>query len=124
LEGSPHHFTEFGLDWIYLVGLPHGVCESCGGQVVALSNPELLFDLIARIILERKRPIHGSEIRFLRGLIGWTQDRLATEIGKGRVAIARWEGGESRFRPRPTSRCGSCGSTPTWSRSKRTGDPA
>jgi YgiT-type zinc finger domain-containing protein len=98
LEG-PYHFTESGLDWIYLVGLPHGVCETCGDHVVSLPNPELLFDLIARVILERKRPLHGSEIRFLRGLIGWTQSRLATEIGKGRVAIARWESGEKQVPP-------------------------
>jgi hypothetical protein len=45
------------------------------------------------------QPIHGSEVRFLRGLIGWTQGRSATEIGKGRVAIARWESGEEQVPP-------------------------
>jgi transcriptional regulator with XRE-family HTH domain len=94
-----YHFTESGLDWVYLIGVEHGCCTACGDDVVVLPYPEQLLDLITRIVLERKGSLHGKEIRFLRSLIGWTQERLGAEIGRGRVMVARWEAGDAQIVP-------------------------
>lgn len=91
-----YHFTECGLDWVYLEGVEHGFCPDCDDDVVELPAPEDLLALIAKWILEQKRPLHPKEIRFLRSLVGWSQDNLAVAMGLQRLAITRWESGKAQ----------------------------
>jgi putative zinc finger/helix-turn-helix YgiT family protein len=91
-----YHFTESGLDWVYLKGVLHGHCDDCDDDVVELPNPGDLLELIAQTILTAERPIHATEIRFLRGLIGWSQENLGAALGLQRLAITRWETGKAK----------------------------
>jgi DNA-binding transcriptional regulator YiaG len=95
---GPYRFTESGLDWVYLLGVRHGRCDDCKDHVVVLPEPEMLFAEIAKRIMQNSGPLRPAEIRFLRRLVGWSQDNLAVAMGVERVTVARWEGGtEPRF---------------------------
>ena len=96
---GPYHFTESGLDWVYLVGVVHGRCEDCDDVVIDLPDPEALFEVIAKLIVEAERPVHPKEIRFLRSLVGWSQENLAVHMGLTRPTIARWELGDGPKQP-------------------------
>jgi DNA-binding transcriptional regulator YiaG len=81
------------------VGVVHGRCEDCEDEVVDLAEPEALFEVIAKSIVQAERPIHPKEIRFLRSLVGWSQENLAVSLGLTRLTIARWETGEGPKQP-------------------------
>ena len=40
--------------------------------------------------------MQANEIKTLRDLLGWTQDRLAEELGVQRTAVALWETGRNK----------------------------
>ena len=92
VEGR-YHYTQCGLDWIYLDGVEQVRCGACDESFVSIPNEESLLELIAKMVLVNMRPLQAQEIRFLRGLIGWTQEKLATEIGVQRLAVVKWEAG-------------------------------
>ena len=88
---GPYHYTQCGLDGVFLHGVDHMECLECGESYVSIPNESRLLETIAKSILAADNPLGGQHIRFLRGLVGWTQDRLAAELGRSRVAVARWE---------------------------------
>ena len=47
----------------------------------------------------REVGVSSADIRSLRSHLGWTQARLAREIGTDAVTVSRWERGKSRPRP-------------------------
>lgn len=92
-----YHYTQCGLDWVYLDGVKQARCDACDDSFAAIPNEEHLLELIAKMVLANMRPLQAQEIRFLRGLIGWTQEKLATEIGVQRLAVVKWEAGTANL---------------------------
>lgn len=88
-EGE-HHYTECGLDNVYLEGV--GVCNcSCGEQFVSIPAMPELHSLIGEFILKKKSLLNGKEVRFLRKNIGLTATKLSKIIGVDNATISRWE---------------------------------
>ena len=97
---GPYQYAQSGLDWVRLEGVEHVECQHCHEVTVTIPNESRLLELIAKTIIEADRPLGSKEIRFLRGLIGWTQDKLGASVGKQRLAVARWES-DPKHRPGP-----------------------
>ncbi len=85
-----YHYTDSGLDNIYLVngfeehGTPYG-------RAVSIEDMEGLHDTIGRRIIEGSAPLSGKELRFLRHELDLSQKRLAQLLGVSDQTVARME---------------------------------
>lgn len=85
------HYVQCGLDYVYLTNgfevkeTPYG----CGYRIHAIDE---LHEAIALDITQSNRPIRGQELKFLRSMLGLSQEALGHIISKSRAAVARWEG--------------------------------
>jgi len=86
---EPLHYTACGLDNIYLAsGFTRKVV---GGETyVSVNDAEDLHEAIA-MTLARKKLLSGSEIRFLRKYLEYTQSDLGDWLGVSDQSIARYE---------------------------------
>ncbi len=87
---QPYHYTECGLDYVYLAD-GYTVHETGYGPAVEVHNAVELNRKIAREIVRRQGPLTGQEVRFLRGLMDLTQQELGALLGKDAQSVARWE---------------------------------
>lgn len=97
-----HHYTESGLDNVWLQG---GVAhrETSYGQGVAIDDVDGLNAAIADWIVERKSYWRGREIKFLRKRLNLSQRGLADLLGYSDQQVRRWENDVAEM-PNPASR--------------------
>ena len=97
-----HHYTESGLDNVWLHG---GVSrqETPYGAGVAIENVDELNAAIANWIVERKSYWHGRELKFLRKRLNLSQKALADLLGYSDQQVRRWENDAAEM-PSPASR--------------------
>ena len=93
-----YHYTESGLDYVWLTG--GFVREETGyGPAVMVENATKLDHAIAVSAIRYRRHLTGQEVRFLRGLMDMTQEALADLLGKDVQSIARWERSKTNIPP-------------------------
>jgi DNA-binding transcriptional regulator YiaG len=91
-KGAPYHYTECGLDYIYLVnGFKY--VETPRGKGVVIEDVEGLHRAIGMVLVEERKDLTGEEFRFLRHELNMTQLHLASVIGVDVQSVARWEKG-------------------------------
>lgn len=85
-----YHYTESGLDNIYLEDIIVYYCE-CGE--FCTNTPEIieLQTLIGKLIVQKTTPLNGKEIVFLRKNIGFNAIKFAENIGIDKSTLSRWE---------------------------------
>ncbi len=79
-----------GLESVVVHNLPAPVCADCGSVVVSGGILEPIGVIIATEMLKQSR-LDASEVRYLRKLIGDTQEKFAVGLGTTRVTVTRWE---------------------------------
>jgi putative zinc finger/helix-turn-helix YgiT family protein len=89
---AKYHYTESGLDNIYLAGVENYFC-SCGETSVSIPSIMDLHDLIGRGIVNKNTLLTGKEIKFLRKNIGMSGKIFAKTIGIDHATLSRWENG-------------------------------
>ncbi|MCL2829735.1 MAG: transcriptional regulator [Betaproteobacteria bacterium] len=84
-----YHYTESGLQNIWLLNgfKTHKVTD---GIAVSIINIEGLHKLIGKS-LARKAYLTGSEFRFLRKEMDFSQKRIAALVGRTEEAVSKWE---------------------------------
>lgn len=87
---TPYHYTESGLDYVYLVD-GFEVIETAYGPAVLVIQTGKLDRAIAATIVGLQKRLTGQEVRFLRGLMDITQQELGRLLGKDAQTVARWE---------------------------------
>lgn len=93
-EKEPYHYTECGLDNIYLSnGFERG--EYDGEETIAVHNVDGLWKAIGFHIVTREKTIEPKEIKFLRGIMRMTQADLAAKLRVDDQTVARWEKGKN-----------------------------
>ena len=92
-EVERYHYTECGLDNIYLV---NGFqAEELDGDVYTfVNNPDMLHRVISIDLAHKADSLSGREIRFLRKEMNLTQSELAIYFDVTAQTVARWEKGE------------------------------
>ncbi|MCG0993897.1 hypothetical protein LHT11_01610 [Acetobacter indonesiensis] len=85
-----YHFTSCGLDNIWLA---NGVefKQTPRGEMVKIHNLDGLHKAIAKSIITGPNRICGAEFRFLRSMLGVSQEGLGDILTQSRSTIARWE---------------------------------
>jgi putative zinc finger/helix-turn-helix YgiT family protein len=89
-----HHYTESGLQNVWLKGVEIFDCNKCGENFAFIPCAQEIHNLIAKILLEKEDQLSGREIRFLRKHMGLKAKEFAKELGVGNVTVSRWENGE------------------------------
>jgi len=90
LQSTRYHYTECGLDNIYLLN-GHDPVETPRGIGVMIQDVDGLHLAIGRMLVREKRDLRGREIRFLRHELNLTQQNLALVLRVNVQAVARWE---------------------------------
>jgi putative transcriptional regulator len=89
-EASMYHYTESGLDDVFLVN-GYRVHKTAYGKGVSIENTEGLHKAIGRWLVSLPRPLNGAELRFLRLEMETTQRDLAALIGTSEQTLRLWE---------------------------------
>jgi|HubBroStandDraft_1064217.scaffolds.fasta_scaffold10996_1 DNA-binding transcriptional regulator YiaG len=67
---TPYHYIGSGIRNVYLVGITYHVCEECGKQAAEIPAIKQLHSALGRALVEKKSPLTGLEVRFLRKRLG------------------------------------------------------
>ncbi|SFJ85498.1 transcriptional regulator [Bradyrhizobium sp. Gha] len=93
-----HHYTESGLDNIYLVD-GFTIHKTPYGEGVSIQNAAALHKAIGKHLVARPIPLNGAEVRFLRTEMELTQRDLAGIIGATEQTLRLWEKNRGKFIP-------------------------
>jgi putative transcriptional regulator len=85
-----YHYTACGLDYVYLVN-GYTVHETSQGSGVSIKDARELHERVALDVVGWPHPLRGQEVRFLRGMLRLSQERLAHVLRQQRGSVARWE---------------------------------
>ncbi len=94
-----YHYTESGLDNVYLKHIEVRVCESCGEENLRISNILKLHETIARGVALQPCQIRGQDVRFLRKQLGYSAKQWATFLRIDVSTLSRWENGQQEIGP-------------------------
>jgi len=81
--GLPYH--------VVAKGAPVHVCSNCGARYPGIQAPLAALNALALWIARRPARLHGSEVRFVRNALGWSQEQLCHRLGVTVETISRWE---------------------------------
>lgn len=87
---SAYHYTQCGLDNVWLEN-GYVIKKTRHGDAVAVNDVEGLHRLLAITLAGGHMPLAGKEFRFLRTLLGLTQEGLAKVMGVTEGAVSLWE---------------------------------
>lgn len=89
------HYTQSGLDNVWLANGWRRE-ETDYGSTFAIEHAEELHRAIAAAIVRNRDPLRGQEARFLRTILGLSQDQFAKLLGLDRATVIRWEKARSK----------------------------
>lgn len=91
---KPYHYTQCGLDDVYLMNGYHEH-KTPYGEGVSIDNVDDLHKAIAMQLCLKKAELNPKEFRFLRRMMDFTQAELAQFFRCDAQTVARWEKGET-----------------------------
>jgi len=89
-----HHYTESGLDNIYLLNGVNSI-EEDDDTFTSINDIEQLHLQIAKTLVDKHSPFEAKEFKFLRVELNLSQKALAELLGVDSQTVARWEKGET-----------------------------
>lgn len=95
-QRQTYHFTESGLENVFLENVDIYRCPDCEEEFVSIPRPLELLNCIAEALLRKPGLLSGQEIRFLRKNLYKKTADFAQLIGHTRVALSRWENGQRK----------------------------
>ena len=87
---SMYHYTESGLANAWLAN-GFKLRQTRYGDAVAIDDVDGLHLAIAKNLVEKKGSLTGKEFRFLRTLMGMSQDGIAGMVGVQEQSVSLWE---------------------------------
>lgn len=89
-----YHYTECGLDNVYLKNVDVRICTSCKERTVRIPRILELHATIGRAIAMQPCPLRGQDVRFLRKQLGYSAKEWATFLRTDASTLSRWENGQ------------------------------
>ena len=93
---SGYHFTECGLDYIYLLNGYEEENDPDYGKLFTIHNSDELHEEIARNILLYKEKFEAQEVKFFRSLLRLTQKQLGELLDADARTVQHWEGANDK----------------------------
>jgi DNA-binding transcriptional regulator YiaG len=97
---APYHYSECGLDNIYLSN-GFEFIKTPRGRAVSINNIDGLHKAIGKFLITSKKELNGEDIRFLRHELLMSQKTLAHLLGVTEQSVLRWENGKTTI-PKPS----------------------
>jgi putative transcriptional regulator len=97
---APYHYTECGLENIYLSN-GFTFSETSRGKAISIHDMDGLHKAIGLFLITSKKDLSKKEIRFLRDEMLMSQYTLGRLLGVSEQAVHRWESGKSAI-PKPS----------------------
>ncbi|HMV46676.1 MAG TPA: YgiT-type zinc finger protein [Blastocatellia bacterium] len=98
-----YHYTECGLDNVYLENIDVRVCEACGEVAPRIPRINDLHATIGQAIALQSQPLSGKEARFLRQHLGLKAKEWAAYLHIDTATLSRWENGGQTIGPQADS---------------------
>lgn len=95
---TTYHYTESGLDNVYLLD-GYTIHKTPYGKGVSIQNTDGLHKAIGKWLIAQPRPLNGAELRFIRIEMELTQRALAGIIGTEEQTLRLWEKNRGKFVP-------------------------
>lgn len=86
-----YHYTESGLDNVILKGVTVYSCKKCGEEIPEIPGIECLHRVIADMVIVKRTPLTGPEIRFLRKEMRYKANMFASILRVHKVTLSKWE---------------------------------
>lgn len=99
LRDLPYHYTESGLNNVYLHGVVQYRCLSCGEMWSEIPKIKALHLFIARTIICKQAALVGDEVRFLRKELAMKGKEMAEALVIEPETFSRWENGKQAVAP-------------------------
>lgn len=90
------HYTSCGLRNIWLRN-GFSIKQTAYGKAVAIHNVEGLHKAIGLHLVNNKKSLSGSEVRFLRKELDMSQAQLAQVLGVGETTVRGWENNRTKI---------------------------
>lgn len=90
-----YHYTESGLDNVFLVNGFDYIEAPGGNRTVYIQDIDGLHEAIGLALIRRRQSLSGKELRFLRNELLLSQVRMSQMLGVTEQTVARWEKGET-----------------------------
>ena len=88
-----YHYTECGLDNIYLENIDVRVCQACGQRSPIIPRITELHATIGQAVALQNQPLSNKEVRFLRQHLGLKAKEWAAYLHVDTATLSRWENG-------------------------------
>jgi putative transcriptional regulator len=102
-QAKYYHYTECGLDNIYLVNGFKITKAEDGDEELFIHDIHGLHKAISNILIFKKGLLEGGEIKFIRTMLDLSQNKLAALIGCRYQQILLWEKNKNKI-SRPADR--------------------
>ena len=86
-----YKYTASGLPRVTMLNVEVTRCPKCGEAEVSIPHLEQLHRLIANLLIQKKAPLTGAEVAFLRKFLGWSGVDFASHMGVAPETVSRWE---------------------------------
>ncbi len=96
MSASEYHYTESGLDNVYLVN-GYKIIDGANGKSIAIQDIDGLHNAIGRSLVTDNKRLSGKDIRFLRIELLLSQVLLAQLLQVDEQTVARWEKGKTKM---------------------------
>ncbi len=96
-QAEYYHYTECGLDNIYLVNGFKITKMSNGDEELFINGIHGLHKAISHTLVFKKSLLEGSEIKFIRTMLDLSQNKLASLIGCRYQQILLWEKNKNKI---------------------------
>jgi DNA-binding transcriptional regulator YiaG len=90
---TPYHYLGAGLPNVYLVGVKYTVDGETGDGSVGIPRLPKLLDALATALVEKRAPLTGDELRFLRKRLKMASKDFAPVVGVTAEQYSRLENG-------------------------------
>lgn len=101
MANEHYHYTESGLDNIYLMN-GFRFIDTPRGKAVSFHDADGLHKAIGLALVHSKKDLSGKEVRFLRQEMLMSQYTLGQLLGLSERAMSRWESGKTVNVPKPS----------------------
>ena len=88
-----YHYTDCGLDNVYLENIDVRVCQACGERSPIIPRITELHATIGQAVALQNQPLSNKEVRFLRQHLGLKAKEWATYLHVDTATLSRWENG-------------------------------
>lgn len=96
IKDRSYHYTESGLDYIWLIGVIQYKCKKCEEMFVEIPRINELHLLIGKNVICKKELLAGPEVKFLRKEIGMKSKDMAAALSIEAETYSRWETGKQQ----------------------------